>query len=270
MEFTAEWSAFVIAALALAQPWVIGIWKKFYRKPKIEFHESGLVEIGYANYGPTLALLGTFRAIHGDVYIKSVEISAIRKKNQATYTFNWFVFRSTRINMVTLRPAGMSLPSGFLISPSKPENIHIAFNDKQLFEEIKAVAITHNERFESFKDHYFSELPGYSDANYPDEILTKSQKESLVESALRQRFHTEYYGKLDRMFYWDPGDYRLVISVKTSDESASFKKEFSFTISPDESQALKLNSVLISELAFDQYLGKPEPTWHFSQIAYTQ
>lgn len=67
----------VIAGIALIQPWLIAMWKKFFRGAKIEIYPSGL-EIGYSVYGPTISLHGTLRAPHRDIFIKRIRLKLRR------------------------------------------------------------------------------------------------------------------------------------------------------------------------------------------------
>ena len=84
----------VIAIIALVQPWLIALWKKFSRNPEIEIYPSGNLEIGYSEYGPTIALHGTLRALHGDVFIKRIRIRVRRVRTNEEHWFAWAAFRS--------------------------------------------------------------------------------------------------------------------------------------------------------------------------------
>ena len=62
-EFLKGWGSLIIATVALVQPWMIALWKRFVRPGTIDIHETGTIEIGYSSFGPTIGLRGTLREI---------------------------------------------------------------------------------------------------------------------------------------------------------------------------------------------------------------
>ena len=64
----------IISGLALIQVWIVALWKKF-RKPVVEIHQSGAIEIGYGSFGPSIGILGTLRTLHKDVFVRNIQVS---------------------------------------------------------------------------------------------------------------------------------------------------------------------------------------------------
>ena len=53
-EIISKYGTFITAVIALIQPWIIYLWKKFFRRSKIEIFPTGLIEIGFSQFGPTI------------------------------------------------------------------------------------------------------------------------------------------------------------------------------------------------------------------------
>jgi hypothetical protein len=91
-EFLKGWGSLIIAAIALAQPWVIGLFKKCFRRKRVEIYETGTIEIGLSTFGPTVGLFGTLNAIHGDAVVRNMTLKVVRLKDKAEQDFSWGFF----------------------------------------------------------------------------------------------------------------------------------------------------------------------------------
>ncbi len=127
----------IIAVTALVQPWLITLWKKFFRSPKIEIYPSGNLEIGYSGYGPTIGLHGTLHALHGDVFVKSIQLKVRRVQTNEEHWFAWAVFRSPVITFNPSESQPMELPAGFIVSQTQPHRYNIVFHDPDIQSEIR-------------------------------------------------------------------------------------------------------------------------------------
>lgn len=54
--FLKLWGALIVAFVALAQPWIITLWRHYFRRGQIDIYETGQIELGYAEFGPTIGL----------------------------------------------------------------------------------------------------------------------------------------------------------------------------------------------------------------------
>ena len=50
MTFLEKFGALIVAIIALIQPWTILLWKKFIKQGKVEFFETGNLEIGFSSF----------------------------------------------------------------------------------------------------------------------------------------------------------------------------------------------------------------------------
>ena len=57
------------------------------------------------------------------------------------------------------------------------------------------------------------------------------------------KIHVDSYTALDRLFYWEPGEYLLVIKVNTSRPNRAFERKWKFSLKEDEVQTMRLNVI---------------------------
>ena len=84
--FLKGWGSLIVAAVALVQPWVIGLWKKFFRPGTIDIHETGTIEVGYSGFGPTIGLRGTLRAVHRDQFVRDIQLAVAKLKDDSKHS----------------------------------------------------------------------------------------------------------------------------------------------------------------------------------------
>ena len=268
MNIKPEWAAFIVAVIALVQPWILYGWKTLFRKGNIEFHETGKIELGFSNFGPTIGILGTYRAINRDLFISSIELTVIRLKNKSQNDFGWMAFRSTILSLPNLTPSHLELPTGFLVRQDKPLSLHVLFNDKSTESEISTVAKSQLSGFVDFENEHFSFIPNYQKVPDSGSLTTLDQKKEFQDLVKNKDWQRNCYTKVDRSYYWEPGEYSLLISIKTSDANVLFTKLLKFVISEEDSKALKLNVIRITDATMDAFMGETESNWKFIYCDY--
>jgi hypothetical protein len=63
----------ILGFIALVQVCIVGLSKKL-RKGTLEIYESGLIEIGYGDLGPGVALMGTLRCLENETSLLDLEV----------------------------------------------------------------------------------------------------------------------------------------------------------------------------------------------------
>ena len=66
-QFFRDFGGHVLGFLALAQVWLIAIWRKAFRNGTLVVYETASIEVGFSAFGATVTLLGTLRAEKHDV-----------------------------------------------------------------------------------------------------------------------------------------------------------------------------------------------------------
>src|SRR3989339_1799575 len=96
LSFLKEWAPLAAwsAVVALIISYIIMIYRSYFIKPKIEIYETGFIQVGYSQFGPTIGLLGTIRALHKDCFIPAIRLRVNKNKDSSIHDFVWFVFRA--------------------------------------------------------------------------------------------------------------------------------------------------------------------------------
>jgi hypothetical protein len=165
------------AGIAIVQPWAIALWKRYIRKGTVTPYVTGFLEIGFSEFGPTLAIDGTLRAHHKDVFIKSIQVVVTKHKDNSQHTFDWLVFRPYRTSIGSQsESAFLEAASGFMVSPDSPKRVCIVFSDPTTREEIqKHCATAINKYWELRRSEQFAPL----DHKY---VLTEEDVYPLVRA----------------------------------------------------------------------------------------
>src|SRR5262249_19855232 len=114
----------------LAQPWAIAAYKRWFRRGTIDIYETGSIEVGFSYFGPTIFLSGTLRAIHQDMFVRSVSLEVERLNDRSHHAFEWVAFRHPlRVSLTAREDAAVEIVSGFLLTAVQPFRYNVVFAD---------------------------------------------------------------------------------------------------------------------------------------------
>jgi len=231
-EIVSKFGTLIIAVIALIQPWVRYLWKKFFKKGKIDIFPSGTIEIGYSLFGPTVAINGTLRCLNQDLFISAMSLIIVKQKDNSTHIFEWGVFRSQKLTHKG-EEAEFELPYGFMLTTSFPKRYNIVFVDMETRNEMQTML----QRVRTKWVEFISKEPiPFQDKQV---ILQKYEEFSKTSIPL------EAFSKLDRLCYWEPGYYDLILKTYTSEPNRIFEKRWKFKLLEEEIKAIRLNVVKI-------------------------
>jgi len=234
-----EIGPWIISGIALLQVWVIAL-VKWSIRPRVTIYETGNLEVGYASFGPSIAIAGTLHVNKSSIFIKQISCTVTCKSDNATRNLKWKAFRSIEIfpEKPTLEIAG-----GFLLSSTAPYRFNIFFSDPAFISEISPKLKDTPSRWFTFKQTKFAAM---SEEHNVDQN-TLSQYEFALEYVYTEFCNSngilEEYSALNNAFYWKPGKYSLEVEVKSEKNktACSFKRQFE--ISEEQSQQLRLNCI---------------------------
>lgn len=243
-DFIKIYGTLILATIALIQPWVWSLWKRYFREGKIEIYETGNLEIGYSAFGPTIGMNGTLRCINRDLFVQTIELELVKQKDSSKHVFGWGVFRSEKLTISGERQATFELPYGFMLSTSSPQRFNIQFHDMQVQSEMRQVinkvseewARVATERRKDISD-FLSQKAHPLPSEFQDPFL------ALYEDFAKSDIHVQSYTTLDRMCYWEVGKYTVKIIVRTSKPDRVFEKNWDFTLTEQEVRLIRLNVI---------------------------
>ena len=93
----------LVAFVALIQPYLFWLYKKYWKPGSVDAYSAGHVEVGYSNFGATLGLQGALRAIDRDLFVSDISLTLTRISDSSAHTLVWTAFR----------------PPAALVNPSK-------------------------------------------------------------------------------------------------------------------------------------------------------
>lgn len=247
LSYLNEIGPWVVSFLALAQVWIIAAYKKWVRRGNIHIHESGVLEVGYNSFGPTIALTGTLRCIDYDVFVNKISLSVKRKKDSAQYSFDWYGFgnRTVSFGKGAEENKELEVASAFLVSPTKTFDFNILFVDMGFVSEHRPLVAPF---IQKWNDHYqkrISEISLVQVRSADDLYRDITLKTNIYDEFFNTRDATEAFTILDRSFYWTQGEYELTFNVECSDPVKIFKKTWNFVLGEEDVKRLRLNAVII-------------------------
>jgi len=232
-EFITKHGVLIVAVLGLVQPWLLAMWRKFFRKGKVDIFSSGPIEIGYSTFGPTIGLNGTFRCINQALFVNSINLEVIKQKDGSRHLFEWGVFRSQKLTHKG-EEAEFELPYGFILSTSQPKRYNIVFFDTSTRDEMQNIIRKVKEEWEKLISESQKGIT-------TPEIISKKYYDEFFNSQV----HVKAYTKLDRLCYWESGEYLIKLKVYTSKPNQLFEKRWKFRITEEQVNGIRLNVVKI-------------------------
>ncbi len=227
----------IVAILAFVQPWLIILWKKFFKRGHMEIYQTGQLEVSYSTFGATLGVLGTLRAFNVDMFIKNISIELVKLKNSSKSKFEWGIFRDQKYKLSGEHDTTLDLPSAFMVAKSLPKNFNIQFHNKEVQAEINRI-------LKELQDKWFDKLKENKlFSTSLEDPTAKVKMSALYNSFKKEPIHTDSYTQLDRLFDWEAGDYSLEIRVETSKPDKEFTKRLKFKLAEGDFKSLRLNTI---------------------------
>jgi hypothetical protein len=260
-QFLKEWGSLIIAIVALIQPWAMSIWRKYIRRGTIDIHETFSIEVGFSSLGATLGLFGTLRAMHKDQFVRSIELVVTKTKDSSKHLFQWGFFRPPQVSLGTKQDVSLELPSGFMLTTTEPRRYNILFYDTALQAEMRP----HIEKVSKEWYRVLTETDGGRLFRLDSDPMSRSmQLEDAYSTFSKAQVCVQEYTALDRLCYWEPGQYELEMRVNTARPERTFSKKWTFGLSESEKERLRLNVVGVVQ----EVCGRTSGPYNFAYLEY--
>jgi hypothetical protein len=223
-----------VAVVALIQPYVAWIWRRFIRPGFIDIHPTGNVEVGFSTFGPTIGMQGTLRSVHRDFFVSSISLDVTRLSDGAKHRFEWGAFRPNALVVGAHKDPQFEIPYGFFLSTTSPRLYNIFFFDAATQGEVREpVNALQRAWHDSLREARI--LPEQTE-----------EKKAHYESSFASRsVHIDTFTTAGRLNYWQRGRYELKMRVQTTRPNREFDQTWRFTLTPTDSDLLHTNSVSI-------------------------
>ncbi len=266
-DFISSYGVLIVAAIALLQPYIWALWKRYFRQGRIDTHETGYIEIGFSTIGPSIGLNGTLRSSYRDMFVQGIQLELEKQKDHSKHIFEWGIFRSEKIAISGEQQGTLELPSGFMLLTSSPRRFNIQFLDMQVQSEMRQVI---NKVSKEWWAKIRTELkPDELSLLWSQHASSSSELEDrlhdLYETFVQDHLHVSSYTTLDRKCYWEAGKYTLTFIVRTSKPDKSFERTWSFTLTEQDVQSIRLNIIKLLQ----DTCGRPSyGPYNFAYVKY--
>jgi hypothetical protein len=229
-----EVGPWLLSFIALVQMWVVKAVEKL-RRGKIEIFESKAIQVGHGALGPSLALLGTLRAVGKEVFVRDMHAVVERKRDHARLTLTWWAFRSPASGRLNLEPV-----YGFLASPAQPFRYDLFLVDSD-FAESRGKLEGLGRRWIDFVRARIAHLPAEQGVD-PSTILNNpALSETLFSEFLREPEAMDVFQGFDGRTYWEVGEYAVALIVVDAD-ARRFRKSWTFRLGAEDAKRLRSNA----------------------------
>lgn len=253
-----NWTS-IVATLALIQPWLIGFYNKVFKKGKVDIYPSGNIEIGFSEFGPTIAIQGTILATNRDVFINNIQLKIKKLKNNEEHNFNWVAFRSPQINIGQSSTQPIEWPASFIVNTFQPHRYVIVFSDIDIWNEIRVLVESCIKEVQTLIQKYPYLL---------EEVMGQVSRSEALEMYLKSGAYQRAYDVINRLLYWEKGDYELTIIVNTDKPRRSLKFFYRFQLTEQDFESLRLNVITIIQNPFLIALRQNPWIYYFAYTSY--
>lgn len=225
--------AAIIALIALFRPDITRLVARYRLRLDIHPAAASRLEIGFSNFGPTIGLQGTIRAIGADAFITSGKVVVERIADHLRHDFDWAVFRQLALSGSPQQ--GMELASGFALPAQSPRRFNVQFHDTVTAERYRQSLNDLQQLWTAYLQGQGVVLAG----TQPAQIRKLYDAFHVAENANIAAIHQV----IDREFYWIAGRYRLTLIVTTSRPEREFTFGYTFELTAVESASVRLNTI---------------------------
>lgn len=256
-----NWTA-IVATLALIQPWLFSLYKRAFKKGKVDIYPSGNIEIGFSEFGPTIGIQGTLLATNKDVFINNIQLKIRKLKNNEEHKFDWIAFKPPQINLGHNFPQTIEWPASFIVSTSQPNRYVIVFSDIETLNEIRVLiegCIKETQTLRQ-KYHYLS---------WPKEgTVVGVGHEDVLREYRNSQAYQKAYDVINRFLYWEKGDCELTIIVNTDKPRKVFRSLYKFSLTDQDFESLRLNVISIIQNPFRLAFQQNPWIYYFAYTSY--
>jgi hypothetical protein len=226
-----------IALIALFRPELQKLVARFVGSLHI-YPVGERVEIGFSIAGATTGLEVILRARSRDFFIRDAKVEVVRLKDGARHTLSWGALRSPAMIFGNQQPT--EIPAGFLLEPKAPRRLNIAFQDRELRDEIVDILSALREKWwEALREAGLFPPPDATSENAD----YRAAINDFYDEFSKEAGFVASWESLQRLCYWQPGDYHAVVKFNSTEPEQTFNFSCRFSLSKAESDRLHANAI---------------------------
>ncbi|MGH2567489.1 MAG: hypothetical protein ACRDGA_04065, partial [Bacteroidota bacterium] len=196
------------------------------------------IEIGFSAFGSTVSLPGTLRALKKDVFVSEMHVVITRRSDNAMHNFTWRAFKSSTFSPISMAPEAIEIATSFNLPVSAPRPINVFFASADF-------ASRYAQQAEDLRTAWYKF--GMQKVNkLGNQIATLVQTPGFADNLFSEFSNSPaplaLFTQLNHRFFWQSGEYRLDLHVRSASPTKPTKDSWRFDITADDEQKLRLNS----------------------------
>ncbi len=251
-QFLKDYGGHILGFLGLAQLWVVALWRRFFSRGRLNLYETAAIEIGFSSFGPTIALLGTLRALNKDMFVQRMKVRVIRSHDKAEHTFTWRAFRPSAVVLTASPPSSLEVAGSFLVSLAAPRQYNVFFASAVFAAQYEPHVQPLRDAWRAFLEERIRQLdPTLQAARRAAVVANPALLGDDFNEFIRAGHATNLHTAISNGFFWHAGDYQLEFTIDTDTQLAATMRHWRFSLTAQDEQNLRLNVVtLIRELCY--------------------
>jgi hypothetical protein len=242
-EYAKNYGTLTIAICGVLQLWFVALYKSVIRRAKVTNIKAGKLELGYSEFGPTMAVAGTLIVEKRPIIVAGMSIKITRKRDGMTHAFLWNAFRNPELLIIGKNEPKIEMAYAFMLQEGTPHRYNIFFVDVSTQSGMASAIQAHRMEWQKYS---------HDNAQFiKQQITVEGLTEDGALDLLSDKFNADSTTKMDlfditnRNCYWEPGEYDASLEIYANNKKVIWREKFRFIIAESDFKALQLNCVAI-------------------------
>lgn len=213
-----------IALVALFRPNIERAFRRW--RNRVDLFPQKHLQIGFSHFGPVISLVGSLTGAPSDQFVRSISIKLVRVRDTMTHSFEWVALRP--VTLAQMDEKDMKVAMGFKLPSGDSIPINVAFVDDETKQRVEEHLVVLRDAWYAHR-RTINVLAGNID--FRQEFSSFGKGNRVV---------SDCYAAVDRLFYWDEGEYRIAVTVSTWNPKLDFPFRYKFALSKQQSVDLRM------------------------------
>jgi hypothetical protein len=210
--------------------------------------------------------MGTLECRRRQAFVRSMDLRLVRLKDESVHQYSWGIFRSLTFGA---SHQTFELSSGFVVRPDEPYKYNIQFWEGMFQKDLRPRLEVLRQEWQKivldrFGEAFQAAASGAEDAPAPADL--RRGVEEVYREFSRGDLHVATYQAMQRMCYWEPGDYMVELKVVTSGPDEVHSARWQFRLEDEAVENLRINIIKILQATCAQPYGQ----YNFVYLPYGQ
>lgn len=200
---------------------------------RVDYFPYERIEVGFTDHGPSVWLIGSFKSAYGELMIKRLRLKLRRLEDQSIHDFEWVVFR--KLNYIDVAKSEFEPAIPVMATDKSERKLDVMFADSVVRAKIETPLLERRRAYVTWCDEHKVDFGKLSSEEW-DAIQEQFDKSQTLKFPALNTF-------LREEIYWRSGSYELILSIETNARKRPRQYRYTFQLSREEAERLKLNSI---------------------------